>query len=221
MKPHSIILAVAFVFVALGSPPVRAQTGEKPPENKPAESAPAASQPAEVKMLADFNAPAPSNIGGIFGAFYPETEQIYICQETLDDATKHGTTGASMRLVYNVEKGGSYNGFWMKLGPNDTGNNFDASGYNKLTFWIKGDESSGIPYKFKVELKGDPGTVIGKKYIGDLTDKWTKVEIPLTEFSNQKVDISKLNEFVVVFENRAVAPQTKGAIYIDDVGLEK
>jgi hypothetical protein len=173
------------------------------------------------KVLADFNAPAPNNVEGIFGAFYPESEQVYICQESLDDITKHGQSGSSMRLVYNVEKGGSYNGFWMKLGPADSGNNFDATEYSKLTFWVKGDAQAGIPNKFKVELKGDPGTVIGKKYVGELSENWQKIEIPLTEFSNQKVDLSKLNEFVVVFENRAVAPATKGAIYLDDVQLEK
>ena len=216
MKP-ALVVAVAFlIFASIVEVVAEAQA-----EGQKVEGQKTDVQASASKILGDFNAPAPNNVEGIFGAFYPETEQVYICQEILDDAIKHGESGSSMRLVYNVEKGGSYNGFWMKLGPNDTGNNFDASGYSKLTFWIKGDEKSGIPNKFKVELKGDPGTVIGKKYVGDITDRWVKVEIPLQEFANQKVDLSKLNEFVVVFENRAVAPATKGAIYIDDVALEK
>jgi len=216
MKAHAFVSVVSVIFVAVITLFAGETAAEGQPEAKKAEGS--AGEPA---LLADFNAPPPSNVGGIFGAFYPENEQVYITQEMIDDTIKHGPSGASMRLVYNVEKGGSYNGFWMKLGPNDTGNNLDASGYNKLTFWLKGDDKAGIPNKFKVELKGDPGTVIGKKYVGDISGDWVKVEIPLTEFASQKVDLSKLNEFVVVFENRAVAPQVKGAIYIDDVQLEK
>jgi len=178
---------------------------------------------AAPKLVADFNAPAPNNIEGNFGAFSPsETEQVYICRETLDEAVKHGDSGSAMRLEYNVSKGGSYNGFWMKLGSADSGNNFDASGFNKLTFWVKGDDKAGIPNKFKIELKGDPGQPLGKKYVGEVTDAWKKVEIPLSDFVNEgRVDLSKLNEIVFVFEQRATAPATTGALYIDDVAFEK
>jgi hypothetical protein len=175
------------------------------------------------KVVADFNAPAPNNVEGNFGAFSPsETEQVYICREALDEGVKHGDGGSAMRLEYNVSKGGSYNGFWMKLGSADSGNNFDATGFNKLTFWIKGDDKAGIPNKFKIELKGDPGQPLGKKYVGEVTDSWKKVEIPLVEFvSEGRVDLSKLNEIVFVFEQRSVAPATTGAIYVDDVAFEK
>ena len=176
-----------------------------------------------VKLVADFNQPAPNNLEGNFGSYcQSETEQIYVCRETLDDKVRHGDAGSSMKLEYNVSKGGAYNGFWMKLGPADSGNNFDASTYNKLTFWIKGDDKSGIPNKFKIELKGDPGAPLGKKYIGELGEKWKKIEIPLEDFvKDGRVDLSKLNEVVFVFEQRAAAPATTGAIYIDDVAFEK
>lgn len=175
------------------------------------------------KVVADFNAPAPNNVEGNFGAFSPsETEQVYICREALDEGVKHGDGGSAMRLEYNVSKGGSYNGFWMKLGSADSGNNFDATGYNKLTFWVKGDDKAGIPNKFKIELKGDPGQPLGKKYVGEVSDSWKKVEIPLTDFVEEgRVDLSKLNEIVFVFEQRSVAPATTGAIYVDDVAFEK
>lgn len=175
-----------------------------------------------AKILADFNSPAPNNVEGNFGAFSPsETEQVYVCMESVDDVVKHGPSGSSMRLVYNVGKGGAFNGFWMKLGPADSGNNLNATDYKKLSFWIKGDDKAGLPNKFKVELKGDPGTPIAKKYVGELTGDWKKIEVPLEEIAAQGVDLTKLNEFVVVFEQRAVSPATTGAIYIDDVMLEK
>jgi hypothetical protein len=176
----------------------------------------------DLRIVADFNSPAPNNVEGNFGAFSPsETEQVYVCMESLDDVVKRGEAGSSMRLVYNVGKGGAFNGFWMKLGPADSGNNFDASQYKKLSFWIRGDDKAGTPNKFKVELKGDPGSPVAKKYVGDIGKDWKKVEIGLDEFSSQGVDLSKLNELVVVFEQRAVSPATTGAVYIDDVSFEK
>lgn len=175
------------------------------------------------KIIADFNAPAPNNVEGNWGAFSPsETEQVFLCRESLDETIKHGDTGASLCLQYNVSRGGAFNGFWMKLGPGDSGNKFDASGYKKLCFWIKGDDKSGIPSKVKIELKGDPGAPFGKKYIGELSDKWKKVEIPLDEFSKEgAMDMTALNEIVFVFEQRAAAPATTGGVYIDDVAFEK
>jgi len=174
----------------------------------------------DAKLLADFDTPAPNNLGGNFGAFGPEGEEGNACQQAIDEGQKRGDAGASLRLNYNVTKKGCYNGFWMKLGPADNGNNFDASQFKKLSFWIKGDEKSGIPSKFKVEVKGDAGPT-AKRYVGELKDKWTKVEIPLQEFQKQGVDISKLNEFCIVFEQPQAGPVTVGAINIDDIVLEK
>lgn len=174
----------------------------------------------DARIIADFNGAAPNNLGGGFGAFGPTNEDGNACKETLDTAQKHGEEGGSLRLDYNVSKSDSFNGFWMKLGPGDSGNDFDASGYSKLTFWIKADDRAGIPSKFKVEIKGDSGP-IAKKYIGDLSSKWTKVEIPLKEFASQGVDLTRLNEFCLVFEQKVAAPVTIGAVNIDDVALEK
>src|SRR5438105_12414622 len=120
---------------------------------------------AEEKLVADFNTPAPNNVGGNFGAFGPEGESGNACKASVDEGQKRGDVGGSLRLDYNVTTKGAFNGFWMKLGPADNGNNFDMTGYSKLSFWIKGDEKSGIPAKFKVEVKGDSGPV-AKKYNG-------------------------------------------------------
>lgn len=176
-------------------------------------------QAQQPKLIADFDSPAPNNVEGNFGAFNPsETEQVYICRELLQDTVKHGAAGSAMKLEYNVSKAGSYNGFWMKLGSADSGNNFDASPYKKLTFWVKGDEAAGFGTKFKLELKGDPGAPVAKKYVGPVSASWTKIEVPLKEFTG--VDLKKLNEVVFIFEERTVAPATTGAIYIDDVTFE-
>jgi len=173
------------------------------------------------QILADFNMPPPNNLGGAYGAFSPRAEEMtYVTVETWDEVEKYGTDGGSMQLEYNVDKPGSFNGFWMKLGPEDTGNEFDAAAYSKLTFWAKGDPSVGVPSKLKVELKGDPGTRIGRYYISNIGSDWKKYEIPLKDIAAQKVDLTKLNEFVIVFEQNQVAPGTKGVIWIDEITFE-
>ena len=88
---------------------------------------------AERQVVADFDMPPPSNLGGGYGAFSPNPEEMtYVTVETMDDTVRNGTNGASMKLEYNVDQAGSYNGFWMKLGPQEAGNNFDASAFTKL-----------------------------------------------------------------------------------------
>ncbi|MBV9462877.1 MAG: hypothetical protein JO317_01495, partial [Verrucomicrobiae bacterium] len=145
-------------------------------------------------------------------------EQVFVCKESIDQKVHHGDQGAALRLDYNVNNGGAFNGFWMKLGPSDKGNNFDASKYKTLTFWLRGDESAGIPSKVKVELKNDEA--ISKKYVESIKPQWTKISIPLSEFASQGVDLTKLNELTIVFEQKEAAPATVGAVYVDDITLE-
>src|SRR6185295_4023458 len=78
-----------------------------------------------------------------------------------------------------------------------------------------------IPSKFKVEVKGDAGDVIGQYYIGNITPDWSRVEIPLETYVSQGVQLAALNELVIVFENKAAMPgAVKGAIWVDDITLE-
>lgn len=169
-------------------------------------------------LVADFNAPAPNNLQGNYGAFAPTaSEVVFVCKESQDIFEKRGGDGSSLRLDYNVGNGGAYNGLWMKLGPADSGNAFDASSFTKLSFWAKGDKKAGIPHKFKVELKGDPGTEVGYQYVSDISSSWGEFEIDLKDYVQQGVDLSKLNEMVIVFEQRAASPAMEGTLFIDDV----
>ncbi len=175
-------------------------------------------QAEEKKMIADFNAPSPNNVNGDFGAFSPNPdERVFLCNESLDETIRQGSTGSSLRLTYNVDNGGAYNGFWLKFGPADT--TFDGSAYTKVTFWIRGDSKVGIPNKIKVELKS--AGKIASHYVGEITGDWKKIEIPLSEISKAGVDLSKLTEMTFVFEQRYASPGTVGAINIDDIALEK
>jgi hypothetical protein len=172
--------------------------------------------------VADFDIPPPNNLGGGFGAFSPSaSETTYVTSESVDDMVKHGNEGGAMRLDYNVDKAGSFNGFWMKLGPEDVGNNFDASKYSALTFWVKGDTKKGIPSSFKIELKGDPGARVGRQYVKSVSGSWKKISLSLKKYADQGVDLGSLNELVIVFENSVASPGTEGRIWIDTIAFEE
>jgi len=146
-------------------------------------------------------------------------QSAHACRHFIDSKEKVGD-GSCLRLEYDVDADKAFNGFWMKLGPADRGNNFDASEYKKLTLQIKGSKTAGIPAKFKVEIKGDAGDVIGRYYVSP-GPEWKKVEIPLETFAGQGVQLAALNELTVVFENKAALPgAVKGAVWIDDIALE-
>ena len=164
------------------------------------------------------------DFGCNYGTFSrAENDQVDTCRGSLQSAeVPPGQTGLAIRLEYNVGNQGALNGLFIKMGPEDKGNNFDAAIYHKLTFWLKGDERSGIPAKLKLELKGDPETAVGATYVDQISAMWKKFEIPLDEFvKDGNIDLTRVNEIRVVFEHKSVGLATRGAIFIDDITLEK
>jgi hypothetical protein len=171
-----------------------------------------------VKVVADFSRRGDAS-EAMFGAFGPTNETGNVCKESVQPVDRIGAQGGSLRLDYDVTSDGAYNGFWMKLGP-DGRSAFDVSSYKNLSFWIKGDEKAGIPYKLKVELKSKAGAP-AKKYIGGIGPDWKKIQIPLEDLAGQGLDLGKVCEFVIVFEQKFASPTTSGAIYIDEIAFEK
>jgi carbohydrate binding protein with CBM11 domain len=171
----------------------------------------------EPVTIADFNSSSPTNnLGGSSGSFSGEKPEN-ICKIEKTPAEKHGSDGASLQVDYNVGEEGSYNGFWMKLGADDAA--FDASKFKKLTFWIKGSATMGIPTEIKCELKSGPDKS-GVVYVGDITSEWQKKEFNLAEFSGQGIDLAHLIDIFMVFEQRKALPRTTGTIYVDDFKFE-
>jgi hypothetical protein len=171
--------------------------------------------PAEELIIANFNSgEKPNNIGGNFGAWNKDpSDPTQWCRESFDNVSRHGDSGFSMKLDYSVDSPNpAYNGFWMML-PN-----FDASKYDVLNLWVKGDAKTGYTTVFKIELK-NATKQIGRYYITSVSDQWQEVSIPLSEFRGL-IDRTSLTEFVVVFEDR-MASNKKGVIYIDDIRFIK
>jgi hypothetical protein len=161
-------------------------------------------------VIADFDSgEKPNNLGGNFGAWNKDpSDPTQWCKESFDNVARHGDKGFSMKLNYSVESPNpAYNGFWMML-PN-----FDASSYDDLTFWVKGDPKEGYTTVFKVELK-NASKQVGRYYVSNVSDQWQKITIPLSELRTLP-DRSNLTELVIVFEDR-MASNKKGAIYLDD-----
>lgn len=166
-------------------------------------------------LVADFNTgEKPNNIGGDFGAWSKDpTDFSQGCSEAFDSVNRRGTAGFAMKLDYSVDsKNPAYNGFWMFL------QNFDASKYDNLSLWVKGDGKIGYTTVFKVELK-NASKQVGRYYVTNVTDAWQDIVIPLKDFKGI-TDFSNLSEVVIVFEDR-IASNKKGIIYLDDIRFTK
>jgi hypothetical protein len=140
----------------------------------------------------------------------------------IDSIVRIGDHGSSLRLEYCVNSPlDAITGFWTRLGG------FDASGYDHLEFWVRGDEKKGFPKTFKVQLKKyekRPGstheeTLEASYIVKDVTGNWQKVSIPLNVM-NGILDWRDLQEFVIAFEKRRV-DRPEGVVYFDDIAFVK
>ncbi|MFA5339098.1 MAG: carbohydrate binding domain-containing protein [Candidatus Omnitrophota bacterium] len=171
---------------------------------------------AATLVIADFDSGTkPNNIGGDFGAWNKdEADATQGCKMDFDGSVMHGTKGFSVRLDYDVDSPNpAYNGFWMKL--QDT----DVSKYDKLSFWIKGDETAGFSPKVKLEVKNSKGEV-GKYLITNVTKDWQEIVVPLNKLAGL-TDLTSMTEFVIVFDDMTCAAKKQGTIYIDDIAFVK
>ena len=167
-------------------------------------------------ILADFNSgDKPNNVGGDFGSWDKDSEddtQGTRMSFEPDDALG-SPSGYSVRLDYDVDSPNpAYNGFWMKL------KGADASGFNTLTFYMKGDASKDFTKRVKIELK-DQSNKPSAYVVANVTGEWQKVSIPFEKFRRIS-DWSSMNEFVVVFDDMNSRPKS-GTILIDQVALSK
>ena len=198
LKFGSLLLAFAFLFSLVSVMPSGAFAAKK------------------ELVIADFDTgDKPNNIGGDFGGWdkdpNDETQGTQMSFEP-DDALGD-PAGYAIRLDYDVDSPNpAYNGFWMKL------NGEDATGYNTLNFYIKGDKNAGFTKRVKLELK-DMTNKPSPYIVTGITEAWKKVSIPFEKF-RRITDWKSLNEFIVVFDDINSSPKT-GTVYIDQVTLSQ
>ncbi len=122
--------------------------------------------------------------------------------------------GESVKLDYDVDSPNpAYNGIRLNL------NNFDASGYKTLNFYVKGDAKAGFAKRLKIELISAQTKQPSPYLFDGITDQWQKVSIPLSEFWGLE-DKSSIAQFTVVFADIVNLPKT-GTVYLDQVSFSK
>src|SRR3989338_5975750 len=93
-------------------------------------------------IISDFDTgDKPNNIGGDFGSWDKDpNDETQSCQMSFEGQDAVGDPlGYAIRLDYDVDSPNpAYNGFWMKL------NNLDATAYNTVNFYLKGDAKNGF-----------------------------------------------------------------------------
>lgn len=167
-------------------------------------------------LVADFNrGEAPNNLGGAYGPWNSDPNDpeqgCYLVDEA--DDYKDAKNGYCIRLDYDVQsKKPAFNGFWTKL------NNLDVTGYDVLSFWVKGTPDGKFSTAFKVELKDSQGKRAVYSVTG-VSKEWKEFAI---EFKKTKapMDWKKLTEFVVTFDD-IVSTYKEGTIYLDQVVFKK
>ena len=176
----------------------------------------AAAPKANELVIADFDTgDKPNNIGGDFGGWdkdpNDETQGTQMSFDT--DDSQGDAAGYSIRLDYDVDSPNpAYNGFWMKL------NGEDATAYNTLNFYVKGDAKAGFTKRFKIELK-DMTNKPSAYIVSGVTDQWQKISIPFEKFRRIE-NWNSLNELVFVFDDINSSPKT-GSILIDQITFSK
>ncbi len=171
---------------------------------------------AATLIIADFDkGEKPNNIKGDFGAWTrDENDKTQYCKITFNPVTVHDARGFSLQIDYDVDSPNpAYNGFWMNL------ENQDASKYDKLTFWIKGDAKAGFSPKIKLELKNSKGET-GTCTLTSISKEWQQVSISLKQFTGLN-DLTSMRELVIVFDDITCVGNKRGTIYIDDVAFVK
>lgn len=167
-------------------------------------------------VIADFDTgDKPNNIGGDFGGWDKDpNDESQGCQMSFDtDDSQGDASGYAIRLDYDVDSPNpAYNGFWMKL------NGEDATPYNTLNFYVKGDAKAGFTKRFKIELK-DMTNKPSAYIVSGVTDQWQKISIPFEKFRRIE-NWNSLNELVFVFDDINSSPKT-GSILIDQITFSK
>ena len=101
----------------------------------------------------------------------------------------------------------------------------DASAYDQLEFWIRGDATTGYGDALKIEFKqplleGPPGLLRkGSMVINGIGDDWRRLQIPLNLLSGI-ADWKHLRQFGIVLQPRR-SSVAAGGYWLDDIALIK
>jgi len=132
----------------------------------------------------------------------------------IDDILSNAWDGSALRLAFGGqigldlgESGFSYAGWTTGLGG------IDLRGYDRLTMAVRG-QKGGESFNVYLDDGNRRGLINSSAYATIDTD-WNTLDIPLTAFSDNNVDLSHIEQLQIVFEWREMS----GVIWIDDILL--
>ncbi len=126
----------------------------------------------------------------------------------------------ALHLRYRFAPGATGDLGWQITLPD-----LDASAYDHLQFWIRGDEAAGYAQDLKIEFKQPlpntpPGLLRqGSTVVTGITGDWQRIRVPLNRM-NGIADWRRLNQFGIVLQPRR-SPVHAGAYWLDDIALIK
>jgi len=167
-------------------------------------------------VVADFDSgDKPNNLGGDFGSWNKDpNDDTQSCNMSFEaDDALGNAAGYALKLDYDVDSPNpAYNGLWMKF------NGQNATEYNTLNFYVRGEGLNNYTKRIKLEVK-DMNNRPSPYIVSGITESWQKISIPFEKFRRIQ-DWSALNEFVIVFDDINSNPK-QGTILIDHITLSK
>ena len=186
----------------------------------------------KVLLIGRYDAGGVMNmLGGMAGG---DEERPGTCfpQMGFDPVEALNNSGGYLTINYDVNSAGSFTYYWIKTGTEKdavTGNTnvLDLSGYQYLSFWVKGANGRE---RFKIEIhedtdkdgrytagKDQSSAVYIDKYLlkGMVDTDWAKIVLPTAEF-NKIQNWQNIAEIVFVFENY-ISVEKVGTVFIDEL----
>ncbi|MBK8754854.1 MAG: DUF3131 domain-containing protein [Candidatus Competibacteraceae bacterium] len=126
--------------------------------------------------------------------------------------------GRALHLHYRFTADAASDIGWQLTLPN-----LDATAYDHLEFWIRGDDRAGFADALKVEFKqplpnAPPGLLRqGSAEVTGITGDWQRIRVPLN-LMNGIADWRHLRQFGIVLQPRR-SPAASGAYWLDDIAL--
>jgi len=182
----------------------------------PAKAGAAGGSPSLVKryLLEDFDGP---RIPGRAWYTYPRAQGSGV-RFRLDSTDRREGNALHLRYTFASQRPTEI-GFRLPL-PG-----LDASEYDHLSFWVKGDRQTGYSKSFRVEFqRPEPDAPPefferGSFVVEGVRDDWRQVVVPLNFMTGIR-DWTRLTSFVISFHSRR-SPILHGAYLIDDIALLK
>lgn len=151
-----------------------------------------------------------NSIGGFQGTWAKRPSYAII---TKSEVNRRGDSGKG--LIIDYEKKGGWCGWYTLL------NGADASDFNTLSFWVKGDIGGE---KFDIGLADNTmqNFQIDSIYVGSVdnfllggvTKEWQEIKVPLSRIASD-LDLSSMGSIVLWFKYEG-----RGRIYIDEMKFE-